>query len=235
MRGILCFGDSITFGRGENPSIGWVGRLKNWFEVQDEHNGVYNLGISGQSSIELLKRFDIEADARLRIKSDEDQFTILIAIGANDTRVDFTPNGNVSRCTPEDFDKNIKELLKKAKSKKAQIGVIGLMPMDEAKSKDYHNSSFENARLKQYHQMIQKRCKEAHIPFLDIFDQAMKENYIMTLEDGIHPNDKGYDMMFKHIREFLIKDNLLPITEKESSSIKKAHNITSVQARTDSR
>ena len=234
MRGILCFGDSITFGRGENPSIWWVGRLKTWFEVQDERNGVYNLGIPGQSSADLLKRLDGEADTRLRIKSDEDQFTILMAIGANDTRIDFTPQGNVARCPIEDFDKNIKELLKKAKSKKAQIGVIGLMPMDEAKSKDYHNSCFENARLKKYHQIIQKRCKELQIPCLDIFDQAMKENYIMTLEDGIHPNEKGYDLMFKHVREFLIKDNLLPITEKELSSIKKAHNITSVQARTDS-
>jgi hypothetical protein len=45
MKGILCFGDSITFGRGEMPSIGWVGRLKNYYEKQDFYNCVFNLGI----------------------------------------------------------------------------------------------------------------------------------------------------------------------------------------------
>jgi len=30
MFGILVFGDSISFGRGESPCIGWSGRLKKY-------------------------------------------------------------------------------------------------------------------------------------------------------------------------------------------------------------
>lgn len=34
MKGIWCFGDSVTFGIGELPHKGWCGRLKEFFEMQ---------------------------------------------------------------------------------------------------------------------------------------------------------------------------------------------------------
>jgi lysophospholipase L1-like esterase len=35
MFGVLVFGDSIAWGRGELPNIGWVGRLKKEIEATD--------------------------------------------------------------------------------------------------------------------------------------------------------------------------------------------------------
>ena len=69
MKRIICFGDSITFGRGENPNIGWCGRLKNYFESKDPYNAIYNLGVPGHTSTDLLLRFNIEASGRIRKKN----------------------------------------------------------------------------------------------------------------------------------------------------------------------
>lgn len=80
MFGILCFGDSIIHGRGELPSIGWVGRLKLEFERKDFYNLVYNLGVPGDSSTTLLKRFEIEIKNRVLYKRESDKFVILIRI-----------------------------------------------------------------------------------------------------------------------------------------------------------
>ena len=62
MKGILCFGDSLTFGVGELPNKSWCGRLKDYFEIKENHNGVYNLGVPGHTSTDLLKRFNAEAE-----------------------------------------------------------------------------------------------------------------------------------------------------------------------------
>lgn len=64
MFGILCFGDSITVGRGELPNIGWVGRLKNEVEGR-ECRSVYALGIPGDTSKDLLQRMDVECKSRM--------------------------------------------------------------------------------------------------------------------------------------------------------------------------
>ena len=43
MKGILVCGDSIAFGRGESPNVGWAGRLKVNFESKEFHNCLFNL------------------------------------------------------------------------------------------------------------------------------------------------------------------------------------------------
>ena len=97
MHGILCFGDSISFGKGETPKMGWVGRLKNSFEPGGDH--VYNLGVPGHTSADLLKRFDIECQSRIKFKRPVDKYLIIIAIGANDNKWEGMPEDNKPRAT----------------------------------------------------------------------------------------------------------------------------------------
>jgi lysophospholipase L1-like esterase len=81
---ILCFGDSITFGEGDGK--GWTGRIKEWFEGTDSKRRVYNLGIPGETSTDLIKRFDSECKARVNPNEASDNYIIFIAIGANDLK-----------------------------------------------------------------------------------------------------------------------------------------------------
>jgi lysophospholipase L1-like esterase len=36
-----------------------------------------------------------------------------------------------------------------------------------------------------------------------------KENYLSLLDDGLHPNSKGYDFMYENIKQFLIENKLI--------------------------
>ena len=46
------------------------------------------------------------------------------------------------------------------------------------------------------------------MPFLDMYNVMIKQNYSRMLKDGVHPNSQGYNLMFKEIKDF-IEDNKL--------------------------
>ena len=209
MYGILCFGDSITFGGGESPNRGWVGRLKDYFEQKGEYNGVYNLGVPGQTSNDLLKRFDAECEGRIRIKRPSDKYVILIAIGTNDCKWDGMPEKRNPRTTEEDFQNNIRELIKKAQGYQAGLAFIGLPPVDESLTLPYEETSFKNERVRLFNDIVKNCCKENKALFFDMFESMSKEDYPQLLDDGLHPNSKGYDYMFNVIKDFIEKKNHL--------------------------
>jgi lysophospholipase L1-like esterase len=53
---ICVFGDSITWGAYDPERGGWVNRLRNDLEKKEIES--YNLGISGDTTADLLKRFN---------------------------------------------------------------------------------------------------------------------------------------------------------------------------------
>ena len=203
MFGILCFGDSITFGRGETHNIGWCGRLKAFFEAKDKYNAVYNLGIPGNTSYDLLQRFDIECKARIKIKRPRDHYIILIAIGSNDCKWDGMPEQKNPRMKEETFRKNMRTLLKKAKSYPAQLGCIGLPPVDETRTLPYEETSFTNKRVAFFNKIVKECCSKEKVLFLDMFKKMHKRKYTLFLEDGVHPNKAGYDFMYSQIKTWL--------------------------------
>jgi lysophospholipase L1-like esterase len=209
MKGILCFGDSITFGRGEIPNYGWCGRLKESFEKKDRYNCVYNLGIPGETSTELLKRINIELKSRALIKRSQDRFLTLIAIGINDCKYDGDPKNKKPRTTEEKFRKNIFNLIKIVQSHNTKIGFIGLTPVDKKRTKPYEDTWFLPELVKVFDKIIKEQCKENHILFCDIFDKMSKLDYPKYLSDGLHPNSKGYQLMFKEIKKFIQKHQLI--------------------------
>jgi len=207
---ILCFGDSITFGEGYNG--GWCGYLKRWFEALQEDNKVYNLGIGGQESSELLERLDIETKARLRFKRPTDSYTTIIAIGTNDAKY----NGSISDLnavvSEEEFKSNILELIRKSKAFKQNVAFLGLPPIDEARTLILSDNGTirTNERVTKFNNIIKECCKNEAVPFLDLNKIMLKKEYRILLEDGLHPNIKGYRFIFTKVRGFLKKNNLLP-------------------------
>jgi len=209
MWSILCFGDSITWGAGETPAAGWVGRLKKHVET-DEHRAVYNLGICGDTSADLAKRFRTECDARVRIKRPEDQFLILIAIGINDSLWSSGAHRKRFRITPGRFEQNIMGLIRQARAYPAKVALIGLTPVDESLTTPYEETVISNERIAQFNDILRTCCKRADVPFLDVFSLLSAEKYHSMLDDGLHPNAKGYAFMHAHIEAFLRREKLFP-------------------------
>lgn len=196
---ICIFGDSITWGAYDPQNGGWVNRLRNYFEAQDKDVDIYNLGISGDSTTDLLDRIEIEAKSR-------EANLIVFAIGVNDAQ--FIHSTNSNRISDDGFKNNIEKLYQIAKKFTNKIIFIGLTPVDESKTKPIPwntDKTYINERIKNFDQIIENFCAKNNLKFISINDSLNNDDLI----DGLHPNTQGHMKMFERIKpeiEFAAKE-----------------------------
>jgi len=204
MTKILCFGDSITLGEKDDKRGGWADRLKTLFihqYVDTNYQAVtlYNLGVAGETSDGLIRRFKTELNAR-RMKNDK---TIVIFFyGANDVVIRKEKN-----TVPTTYYKrNLSECIKLAHSFNAEVLILSPLPVSEkvdGKLNQYNQLLF-NRDLVEYQQVVQQLSVEFNCCYLDIyslFTQNNKESLLSS--DGIHPNAKGHELLYKAINNQL--------------------------------
>lgn len=207
MQGISVFGDSITFGAGDSLHGGWCGRLRKYFEAKGHHNRLYNLGICGNTTTDILQRFDSEVKARDKFIRDCDQQVIIFSVGINDSRLVGKEKNPETEIVV--FDKNIQKLIDKAKLYTKEVIFIGLTPVDENFTSNYEGTAFINKRIKQYNDLIKMLCQKNNVPFFDMFKEFSKLGYQKMLDNGLHPNTEGYQKMYELIKSFLIQEKII--------------------------
>ena len=194
---ILIFGDSITWGADDIDGLGWANRFRKKLESEGADTAVYNLGIRGDTTSGLLKRFEVEAEAR---KSTN--ICIVFAIGINDSR--FINNLETPETPLEQFKLNIKELTELAEKFTKNIIFVGLTNVtpDEinlprvGKSYIYTNNNIRN-----YDQAIENLAKQKGYKFISLQNLLNPEDFY---EDGLHPNSKGHTKMCDLISKYII-------------------------------
>ncbi len=212
MAQILVFGDSIAYGAGDEKEGGWVNRLRKVLDEEsftsfDFYHLVYNLAVSGDSSDDLLERFEFETIQRL--KEGED-IIFIFAVGINDSQ--FIHSQNSLRCLPPEFKNNIKKFIKLAEKFSSKIIFVGLTPVDEAKTSPIpwnSDKSYKNEYIKKYDEMIKSVCLENKIYFIEIFDEMIKSDYKDLLADGLHPNSEGHQKIFELVGDFLAEKKII--------------------------
>lgn len=198
---INIFGDSITAGYCDSEMGGWVDRLKVYFENDEaaEFYEVYNLGIGGDTTDGLLKRFANENEAR-------NPDVILIAIGINDSKyIDSKDNPLV----PLDrFESNLKEIIRQAKDFTEKIVFIGLTKVDESRTMPTlpeTDKYFDNENISIYNSKLRKICAENNLLFVEMLDLLE----VGDLEDGVHPDSQGHEMMLQQIKDALLTSEII--------------------------
>ena len=191
---VLIFGDSITQGFWDSEG-GWVSRLRKSYELQkierknDDPATVFNLGVSGDSSDELLARFENETKARAN-----EELTFVIAIGVNDSRT----KADVNFSDIQRYKQNLEEILKHAKQYSDKILFVGLTPCVEERSNpvSWSDTGYTNARIKQFDDALRGFCEEHQVGFIEMFEPFQKaQNKQELLPDGLHPNDEGHQLI----------------------------------------
>jgi len=203
MSTICVFGASITWGAFDDEKGGWVERLKTYFWKSD--NDFYNLGISGDKSTDLLKRFKAECKAR-------EPNVILISIGINDSQ--YINDRNNPRTPIGEFKDNIQKLIEIGQAFTGKIIFVGLNPVDESKTMPIPWSPekyYTNENIQEYNNVVKSICEENNLSFIEIFDNWMKSDYKNLLEDGLHPNSKGHKKIFETVNDFLIQNKIIKI------------------------
>jgi len=169
------FGDSIT--EASYVKIGWVDLLRQYLEdkYKDDIN-VFNLGVSGNTTGDILKRFSSEAASR-------NPTEIIFEVGINDTKDNDL----------KQFRTNLEELIKLAKESTSEVTFVGLFlgnwtgddPFSEVRTESHNKILKEVAEL--------KGCR-----FIDLQGKLAPEDF----QDGLHPNDQGHRKMFEVIKGY---------------------------------
>jgi acyl-CoA thioesterase-1 len=186
---IGIWGDSIVYGSCDSEALGWAGRLRKALPT-DDYNNLYNFGICGETSEDLLKRFDIEAEA---IGPEH----IVFAVGINDSK--FPDSSDENKVSLEDYEKNLNKLIASAKTHTSSIAVVSATKVND-EWRSVRGSRFMNEEIEKFNAVMVKVAQEHKIKFIDVFDTV---DPTTDLDDGLHPNAQGYEKMYK-----IIKDNL---------------------------
>jgi lysophospholipase L1-like esterase len=185
---ICIFGDSIVWGASDYQKGGWVERLKTYYIESQDDVDVYNLGISGDNTDDLLKRFKAEAIAR-------EADLIIFAIGVNDSQ--YSNISNICRVDLARFENNLSELARSAKEITEKIIFVGLTKVDETKTLPWDGEkSYSNEAIGKYDAAIKDFCASNNFSYIDMKDVIG----ISDLADGLHPNHIGHKKMFEKIR-----------------------------------
>ena len=180
---IVCMGDSLTEGYQIKQGTCWPTLLN-----KEPHLGIVNSGICGDTTAGMLARF--QAD----VITHQPNYVIIMG-GANDLWFN-TPNSQIIA--------NMVAMTRHARHHQIQ-SIIGIptpfyLPENADADRFFTDLKGMHRRLHDYDQDLRKFIQEDDQPFID-FNQNMAPN--MFLEDGIHPNEKGHEMMAQNAIECL--------------------------------
>lgn len=176
--GLVLFGDSI-------------------FELYDvkkfiSSDSIYNCGIGGASTDELLWFID---EAVIKYQPSK----VILHVGTNDL-------GNTAMNSPRKIAMNIgimTEIIHK-NLQKCQIYIFSPLPCIESKQ-DYHhvNGIRCNLFIQDITFFLEEYVNYAQV--VHVYDEFMNEDEVneVLYNDGLHPNDLGYQIMTKKILEIM--------------------------------
>lgn len=181
---ILAFGDSFMLGVGDPYHLGWIGRTV----LGRPEVTLYNLGVRGDTSSDILARWRREAADRMRT---DDPLRLVFSYGCNDCALE----GGTSLVDPSDTLKNTHRILSEAAAI-CPVMLIGPPPVPEP---------LMRARIASVGDALRIVSNQLKIAYLDVFT-PLREAGLWEAEaeagDGAHPGADGYqqfaDLIMSH-------------------------------------
>ncbi|MFB6181250.1 MAG: SGNH/GDSL hydrolase family protein [Candidatus Nanohalobium sp.] len=214
MEELLVFGHSVTNGFWD-PEGGWVQRLRKILDRKALKSGkeedvyyLYNLSIAGDTAKDLNQRIRKESDRR---KEEDAETLIIIQIGANDAM--YYRNEDRVETSLEEFKNQFKELIAKAEALAEKTVVVGGFPMDPGMEVIPYqpNIGINNKRLEKYEEAKRKICKDTDTHYIDLYPLMKDRDNSDYLEEGVHPNKKGHEMITEKVEKEIKDKGLLSL------------------------
>ncbi len=184
----ICFiGDSFVAGTGDPAYLGWVGRLCQQALSCGTGITAYNLGIRGQTSREIERRWRSEVTIRLTSPKDG----VVFAFGVNDVAL----QGDGLRVSISDSVQLTQTMLTLARAA-YQVLFVGPPPIQDPE---------HNARTQQLSIHLESLCQTLDIPFLDTYTPLSQISTWMNevaAGDGSHPGSLGYEALAQLIGQW---------------------------------
>ncbi len=177
---LLVLGDSLTEGYGVAKASAFPALLEKKIQATGKNWIVINAGISGSTTAGGL--------ARLKWQLNNKPDLMILALGAND---------GLRGLDVKATEKNLAETIELAQQEKVQVVLAGMM-LPPNYGEDYRK------QFQKIYDRLADKYKVKKIPFLL---QGVAGDPKLNLADGIHPNEKGHqmiaDMVFESIKGLL--------------------------------
>ena len=197
---IVALGDSLVYGYGDPVGGGWVERLRRQWMAQEKGHVLYNLGVRGDRTHQVAERLEGEYRYRGELRNRVPD-VIILSVGVNDSARLRRPNGRLFTDF-ETYQEEVENLLDKAQQL-CPVYFVGMIPVDEEKMPFIDCFYFNHFDQYRYKEVTKRACQSRNIPYLDIFDLWLGrgENYVKLrlINDGLHPNVKGYESLYEDI------------------------------------
>ncbi|MDD5769411.1 MAG: arylesterase [Candidatus Gracilibacteria bacterium] len=178
---ILCLGDSLTAGYGVQENENYPYKLQKILDDNGYNYLVINAGVSGDTSQNILSRASLYLDKKPNI--------VILVAGGND---------GLRGLSTTDLKNNILGIVNIFKGSKVVIAGmdiplnLGLQYKSDFK-KVYSDISNENK----------------NIYFLKFFLDGVAGKQELNIQDMIHPNSFGYDIIVKNLFDFLKENKVI--------------------------
>jgi len=215
----LLFGDSIAWGMNDFKNRGWQGhlkkhihkkireelrdgktfvRLKYYFSIKKKKSFFINFAFPGDNSLDLLYKLNNKG-RKIIENSPEEGFTVIIAIGANDSQIG---KSKIKKSIEKkEFRDNILKILRLSKKLARRVIVIGLLPVDEKKIVNTKmKKHYFNKRIEEYNRILKECSQKENVFFKDFYNNWIKKDFKKFLSDGLHPNKEGHELIFEELK-----------------------------------
>lgn len=189
---------SVTRWAWDPEMWGWACRLRHYLDNSGWWARVYNLWISAETTENLLRRFEVEAQAR-------NPDIIMFSIGNNDSSYVVEWKDTI---TLSQFEINLKQLIFLAKKFTDTIIFVGLNRVDETKvlpAPRWRHAYYPMDRIITYSSKTKEVCEQEGAFFLDMLNVVD----LTELADGLHPNAQWHEKIYLRVRDFLLERKLI--------------------------
>jgi lysophospholipase L1-like esterase len=209
MKHIFIFGASTVHGVGSTQG-GWADRIKTTLYKEMFGDGgerayeVYELGVSGTNLQDIEARFESELKARLRQDTRPEDMYIVFSAGVNDSIAVDEPDRHVR--TADDFAALVHSFVHLVKDYTHNILAVGVTPVDEARTNPFKEGAtyYRNQRLTEFEDAFAEVCAKEGVAFVPLMKEAPEDwTQKYVYEDGLHPNDTGYDWIYDRVKPAL--------------------------------
>lgn len=177
---LLALGDSLTEGYGVARDKAYPALVEKKLKAAGLTWNVINAGISGSTSS--------SAPNRLRWQLRQKPDAMILALGAND---------GLRGLKISETEKNLSVAIEMAQKDGVRVFLFGMkLP-----------TNYGDEYRKDFEAMFQRVSKKYNVPHLPFFLDRVAGDPKLNLPDGIHPNEKGYEIVAENVFQFL-KDKL---------------------------
>ena len=167
-RRILAFGDSLFAGYGLKEGESYPARLEIALRARGINARVTNAGVSGDTTAAGLSRIDWSVPDGTRL--------VVLELGANDM---------LRGLPPEQTRRNLDTMLKRLTDRGIAVVLAGMMAAPNL-GPAYGTS---------YNAIFPDLAKKYNVPLVPFFLDGVVGVSGLQIDDGIHPNPKGVDVM----------------------------------------